>query len=232
MAIEATLCFIFFRLSNFYWEKCESSQPLDGSALTEKFYNMSLEIHPPIQSRKSVRSFAEKGFTKEILFLLFEAARWSPSCFNEQPWRFVYALQKENPDGYGKILDCLAKTNQSWASQAPLLLIACAKINFTYNNRPNAHSFYDVGQSMAILAIQAEVLGLSVHQMAGFDSRQAEEVLSIPDGFRAITAAAAGYPANLDDLPREVREKESEPRKRHPLEDCVFEGKWGGSSEL
>ena len=193
---------------------------------------MSLEIHSSIQNRKSVRFFSEKTITKEILTLLFEAARWSPSCFNEQPWRFIYTLQKENPDGYGKILDCLATANQSWASNAPLLLIACTKTNFTYNNRPNTHSVYDVGQSMAILSIQAEVLGLSVHQMAGFDPKQAEELLSIPDGFRAITAAAAGYPANLDDLPSKIQAKESEPRKRHPLQDCVFEGKWGGNSGL
>src|SRR5437660_1225586 len=78
----------------------------------------------------------------EKLRILFEAARWAASCFNEQPWRFIVAT-KENPAEYEKLLGCLVEKNQKWATSAPVLMISVAQLNFAHNGKPNRHALHD-----------------------------------------------------------------------------------------
>ncbi len=188
-------------------------------------------VNESIKNRYSALSFSAKEIDESTLKELFEAARWSASCFNEQPWNFIFASQS-NKANYDRILNCLAPFNQAWAKSAPVLMISVASLKFTINQKNNTHAIYDLGQAMANLAIKSTDLGLSVHQMAGFDPNKAKQDLKIPDDFQAICASAIGYPDSTDKLDGELKKRAEEPRSRKELNDFVFENLWGNTCKL
>ena len=187
--------------------------------------NANIEINQLIKNRKSIRAFAEKPVEEEKIQQLFEAARWAASCFNEQPWRFIYAT-KENEAAYRDILSTINEFNQSWAKNAPMLMIAIAKTSFSMNDKPNKHAWYDTGAAMANLSIQATNLDLYVHQMAGFSPDKAKEILNIPEGYEAIAAIAVGYQGDASILNENLQVKENATRSRKAISEIAFEGKW------
>ena len=128
----------------------------------------------------------------EILKALFEAAQWSPSCFNEQPWRFAVASKATDAERFALISSTIVPQN-GWAFSAPVLGIAFGSAIFAANGKPNRWGGYDTGQAMAHLTVQAQATGLNVHQMGGFDPAKAVEVLGIPAGHEAMAAFAIGY---------------------------------------
>jgi nitroreductase len=156
---------------------------------------------------------------------MFEAARWAPSSYNEQPWRFLLAT-KFDPDAYQKILDLLVEFNQRWASTAPVLVITAAKKTFTRQGTPNRHALHDAGAALAQLMLQATALGLHAHGMAGFDHERARQVLGIPDDYEVGAALAIGYLDAPERLPEQYRAGETSPRQRKPLDQIVFGGQW------
>jgi len=160
----------------------------------------------------------------EKLRSLFEAARWSPSAGNTQPWVYVVAT-KENP-AHQKLVQTLMGFNTVWAENAPVLVLTLAYLN---PQRPggNHYGYYDLGQAVAHLSIQAAELGLHVHQMAGFDAQKARELFEIPAGYVPTTVVALGYLGSAEDLPEELRQREAAPRTRKPLDEFVFSGQWG-----
>jgi nitroreductase len=182
-------------------------------------------IHELIQSRRSPRAFSEKPVALEILTGLLEAARWAPSCSNEQPWSFIVTAKPG--DDYTRLLSCLVPFNAEWAQQAPVLLLAVARSNFAASGKPNRHAMYDVGQSMTNLSFQATASGLVVHQMAGFDVEKARQEFSIPADQEPAAVAAIGYPGDVATLNEKLRAREAAPRTRKPLHDFVFTGRWG-----
>ena len=183
-------------------------------------------VNKLIQERSSALAFSERKLDRETLEQLFEAARWAASSFNEQPWRFIFALQ-ENTKDFKRILSCLSSYNQAWARKAPLLMITIACSSFAYNEKPNPHAWYDLGQAVSQLALQATDLGLSLHQMAGFDAQKAQKELDIPEPFEAVSAAALGYPGAIEGLDAEYQERAKTPRTRKNLAEIVFEASWG-----
>jgi nitroreductase len=186
-------------------------------------------IHPFIAGRRSTRAFASTSVEPETLASLMEAARWAPSCMNEQPWRFIVAT-KANKSDFDRLLGCLLEFNVQWAQHAPVLLLSVAKLKFE-SGELNRHAFHDVGQAIANLTFQATVSGLLVHQMAGFDVEKARREFSIPQDYEPVAAAAIGYPGNSAVLPEKLRKKDEIPRKRKPLSNFVFEGGWGHSAD-
>lgn len=184
-------------------------------------------IHDMLAKRWSPRAFADRAIPVETLGSLLEAARWSASSRNEQPWRFVIAERHSNPDGFARILGTLMEGNQVWAQHASVLLIGVAKEKSDHNARPNAYARYDLGQAMAHLSVQATAAGLYIHQMGGFRRDQARDVLGIPDGYEPVVSAAIGYLADLSLLPQELQEWEQAARTRTPLSALVFRGMWG-----
>jgi nitroreductase len=146
-----------------------------------------------IRRRWSPLAFAPTPVEKEKLLSLFEAARWSASSFNEQPWSFLVAT-KENPAEFETMLECLVEGNRPWAKNAPVLMISVAKLAFERNGQPNRHAFHDVGQAMANLSLQAVSMGLFVHQMAGFNVAQARTVYGVPEGFDPVAAWRSATP--------------------------------------
>ncbi len=183
-------------------------------------------VHELIQNRWSPRAFSDKPVSPEILRSLFEAARWTPSSSNEQPWAFIVAT-KDDPVTHHKILRTMVEFNQAWAKHAPVLAIAVSQMEFARNNTPNRNAFYDTGAAVAHLTTEATSRGLFVHQMAGFDPHQAIEVFHIPKGWEPIAVFAIGYPGDPNALPDKLREREVAPRSRKAISEFVMSGEWG-----
>jgi nitroreductase len=190
----------------------------------------STAIHDLIAHRWSPRAFESKPVEPEKLRSLLEAARWAPSSYNAQPWYFIVGT-KDNPENYKRVLESLIEFNQGWAKNAPVLALSVAKLKFD-DGKPNRHAFHDVGQAAANLSLQAEALGLSVHQMAGIDPEKARKLFDIPADYEAVAGIAIGYAGEPASLPEGLRERELAPRQRKPLDSFVFTGQWGKSLPL
>lgn len=191
----------------------------------EKPANPDHPIHELLRRRWSPRAFSGRRVEPETLKSLFEAARWAPSSANEQPWSFIVAT-KDDPEEHDRMLSCLVEGNQVWARHAPALLVAVAS-KLDRDNEPNPHAWYDVGQAVADLSVQATALGLFVHQMAGILPDKIREMYGIPDSHEPVTGIALGYPGTPDQLPDKLRQREWATRTRKPIGSFVFSGRWG-----
>ena len=194
--------------------------------LTDQKTSRDYPIHPLLAERRSLRAFSPKTVEPEILGSLLEAARWAPSCANEQPWSFLVAVKDDKPE-FERLLGCLIEFNLDWAQNAPVLILSVARMIFQSTGKPNRHAFHDVGQAIASLTVQATASGLVVHQMAGFDVEKARREFAIPQDHEPVAVTAIGYPGNPADLPDKLRQKELAPRQRKPLADFVFERSFG-----
>lgn len=192
----------------------------------EKPADAQYPIHDLIKRRWSPRAFSDQPIEAEKLHMLFEAARWAPSSNNEQPWRFIFA-NKDHELEWNRLLSCLVEANRKWASRAPVLILSVASLNFEEDATPNRHAFHDTGMAVENLVLQATALGLSAHQMAGFDVEKARADLKIPSGYEPVAMIAVGYPGDLASLSDRLRERELRPRSRRPLSDWTFAGQWG-----
>ncbi len=173
-----------------------------------------------IIQRFSPLSFTGEIPCEDILVQLFEAARWAPSAFNEQPWRFICATKAE-PEGYHKLFDCLVDANKEWAKTAPVLILVMAKKNFSHNNKPNYFHMYDTGMAVSNLIISAMEKSIFVHQMGGFSVEKARENFNIPEEYAIISVAALGYPGDIAVLPDTIQERARKPRTRKPLRELL-----------
>jgi nitroreductase len=197
---------------------------------TEKLASNQYPIHDFIRSRWSPRAFAHLPVEQDKLLSLLEAARWAPSSYNHQPWSFIVATYDDQTE-YNRLLSTLVEFNQGWAKNAPVLILAVAKIR-SDDGKTNRHAFHDVGLAIENLVIQATALGLAVHQMAGFDVDSARKQYQIPDEYEPATALAIGYPGDPNSLADGLRDRELAPRIRKPLHEFVFTGQWGHTSPL
>ncbi|MEE3718550.1 nitroreductase family protein [Tumidithrix elongata RA019] len=198
--------------------------------MTAKPAETQYQVHELIRNRWSPRAFADRPVEKETLLSLLEAARWSPSSYNHQPWSFIVAT-KDNPAEYNRLLSVLVEFNQGWAKSAPVLILAIAKL-FTDDGKQNHYAFHDVGLALGNLSLQATALGLSVHQAAGFDRDKARTEYQIPEAYAPATALVIGYEGDPQTLPEGLREKELAPRVRKPLQEFVFSGQFNQVSPL
>ena len=199
--------------------------------MIEKTADTKVPIHDLLRRRWSPRAFSDRLVEPEKLLSLFEAARWAPSSYNEQPWRFI-CCPKDQPADHERFISILAEGNVPWARHAPVLILSVANTQFTHNGKPNRHALHDVGLAAENLVIQAVSLGLVVHQMAGYDAGKARVVFGIPHGNEPAAAIAVGYQGDPDRLPQPLREREAAPRARKPLEEIVYGGRWAEPSVL
>jgi nitroreductase len=190
--------------------------------------NKSAAVRYPIldllKNRWSPRAFTAQPVEPEKLLSLFEAARWSPSGNNQQPWAFIVTNQAER-EPFEKLLGTLSERNQVWAKHAPVLVLSIVQRERA-PGQPNLWATYDVGQAVAHLSVQATAVGLAVHQMAGFDRQQAAKLFALPEGYDPLTVFAIGYAGDAAVLPAGLRERELEARSRKPLSEFVFDGAW------
>lgn len=180
-----------------------------------------MDIIDIIKNRHSPRAFSDKAIDKKDLAKIFECARWAASAYNEQPWRFIYA-SKTNNVKYNKLLDCLVEFNQIWAKTADVLIITLAKKNLSRNDKPNRHYMYDLGQSVANMAIAAESLGMHMHQMGGYYKEKVIEHFNISDEYESASIIALGYKGDSSILPEEFRKIEDNPRERKTLDEIIL----------
>jgi nitroreductase len=186
------------------------------------------EILDVIRERWSPRAFdASRAVSREDLLRLFEAARWAPSSANEQPWRFVVADRAESPEAYQALLESLTGRNPAWAAGAPVFVLVAVRLTHERNDAVNAHAWYDAGQAVAFLTLQATAIGLSIRQMQGFDPDLARAACRVPEPFEPGVVMAVGYAGDPGALEHERhREAERQPRTRRPIAEFVFEGVW------
>jgi nitroreductase len=153
---------------------------------------------------------------------LFEAARWAPSSYNDQPWRFIYA-KKDTPE-WDRLFNLLVPFNQSWARNGAVLIAIVSRNTFE-NNKPSPTHSFDTGAAWENLALQASSMGLVAHGMSGFDMNRARKELSVPDNYTIEAMAVIGKRASKRSLPLELQEKET-PTTRKPVQDLIFKGEF------
>ncbi len=159
--------------------------------------------------------------SQEELMILFEAARWAPSSYNNQPWRILYAHR--DTEHWPLFFDLLVPGNQAWAKNAGALLLFVSKKTFDFNGQPSITHTYDTGAAWENLALQGSLKDLVVHGMQGFDYERARTELGIPEEFQVEAMAAVGYPGNPETLPEQQRKVEA-PSDRRKLEQTICEG--------
>jgi nitroreductase len=191
----------------------------------EKPAPVAHQIDTLLQHRWSPRAFDPRPVERDVLLRVLEAARWAPSSYNEQPWRYIVTSQ-EDPERLQEAQSVLSPGN-AWAIKAPVLICTVARLTFARNGKPNRHAFHDVGAASENLLLQATALGLRAHQMAGFDVERARFVFQIPEGYEPVAMMALGYPAGLETLTEEQKAHEQRPRERRPIEEFVFDGRFG-----
>jgi nitroreductase len=171
--------------------------------------------------RWSPRALSGEGVSDEELMTLFEAARWAPSSYNNQPWRILYA--RRETEQWPVFFDLLVEGNQAWAKDAAALLLFVSKETFDFNGQPYPTHSFDTGAAWENLALQATMLGLVTHGMQGFDYERARTELNIPEGFRVEAMIAVGHPGVPAQLPEPLREREA-PSGRKSLSEITCEG--------
>lgn len=185
-------------------------------------------IDATIAARWSGRAYdAAKTVSHEQVIALLEAARWAPSCFGDQPWRFVVWNKNTNAQAWQQAFDCIVPGNQAWVKDAPVLLLVCADTLFSHNQQPNRWAQYDTGAAAENLCLQASALGLMAHQMGGFDANLAREKFNVPAQYTPMAMISVGHPADVATLTGDTLARETAARTRKPLSELFFEENWG-----
>jgi nitroreductase len=197
----------------------------------EKLAKPDHPIQELLTRRWSPYSFADRPVSKPDLQSLFEAARWAPSSYNEQPWSYIVATREE-PQEFERVLSCLVEGNQIWAKAAPVLAIGCTSLQFALNGKPNAVALHDLGLASGSICWEATARGLAVHQMAGILPDRVRELFGVPQNVQPLTGLAIGYEGDPAALPEMLRPRDLGRRQRKPLAHFVFNGQWGTASKL
>jgi len=181
-----------------------------------------IPVHDLIAKRYSSRIIdPNRSLEKEKILSLLEAARWAPSCFNNQPWRFIVSIGESLPS----VKECLSKGN-AWAKNAPLILTVTSKPDLDCQIKDR--DYYTLGLGLAIenLLLQGISLGLAAHPIAGFSETKITKMLCIPTDYRVHALVIVGYPGDRDHVDEQTFEKEQAPRERKKLDEIVFWEKW------
>ena len=178
-------------------------------------------IDPQFLARATQRSFTDEAISEQALLGLLEAARWAPSAFNIQPWRFVYA--RRGTPAWAPLLGLLTEYNQRWVGHAAALVFL---ISDSFDRRkpdmaptPSYSHSFDAGAAWAYLTLQAHKTGWTANCMTGFHVAEAYTVLGVPEGHRVDAAIAIGRPIAPD-------ETQKPPSGRRPIAELAFEGRF------
>ena len=188
-----------------------------------KFRKPGYPVDRIFLDRWSSRAMCGKKISEKELMSLFEAARWAPSAFNEQPWRFIYSIKGTKE--WKKMLGTLGEKNQIWCKNSAALVCLISKKNFSHNGNPNRNHLSDAGAAWENLALQGCSKGFVIHGMAGFNFEKARKELKIPKDYDIVQMIAIGKCGNPKDLPEEMQKLEN-PNNRKSLKEIVFKGKF------
>ena len=191
--------------------------------------DLDYPIHPLLASRWSPRAYNSAPVETEKLQRIFEAARWSASSSNLQPWYFLVGFKGD--DVYTKIFDTLVEFNQLWVINAPVLALGIVKTT-NPKGAPNGYAAYDLGQAMAMLSLQAQHEGIYTHQMGGFDADAAALAFEMPADYKVLVAFTMGYRGDASDLHPNLLKLEESPRTRRPASESVFTEAFGHRADF
>lgn len=186
------------------------------------------EVETIFPARWSARAMNGEALDEATLGRLFEAARWAPSAFNLQPWRFVYATH--GSAAWPAFLDLLVEGNRSWCERAGALIIVFSRTLSERDGKPAGTHVFDTGAAWQNLALQGVRMGLVVHGMAGFDWSRAGEVAKAPAHYAVQAMIAVGHPGSLDDLSESQREREV-PSLRKRVSEISFAGAFAADAD-
>jgi nitroreductase len=196
----------------------------------EKPAQADYAISELMRRRWSPRVFEEdRAVERDKILTMLDAARWAPSCFNDQP-RYFLVFNESNAEALDRARDCLSEGN-AWARKAPMLMLSVARDTFEKNGKPNRWAQHDTGLATENLLLEAVELGLAAHPMAGFDADRTRVEFGIPEGFTPMAMIAIGYPYRgpFEELDEKLRGKELASRERKPIDQIAFAGFWGQS---
>ena len=184
--------------------------------MEERHFNH--QVMTEIRERWSPRAFSDKSVPQSELLALLEAARFAPSCNNEQPWRFIVA---DNSEKLKRMQSVLNEGNQGWAVRAPLLLMILASRNFEGKNSENRFAAFDSGTAWGYLSLEAQRRGLITHAMGGFSVEKARQVFNVPSEYEIVTVVAIGYYGNKSDL-SDFNQQREHPSARKEIKDLIL----------
>ncbi len=176
------------------------------------------EIMKEIKERWSLRAFSNEKIPKEEVMAILEAARYAPSCFNEQPWRFIVADDEEK---LAKMRNVLTESNQVWANAAPVLIAILSKKTFAYNGKDNFWHQFDAGTAWGYLSLEAQRRGIATHAMGGFSKKLLRESFDVSEEYDVMTVVAVGKMGDKEKLPDDLKERER-PDVRESLEKLIY----------
>ncbi|MBL7947090.1 MAG: nitroreductase family protein [Flavobacteriales bacterium] len=181
-----------------------------------------LELSEVLNNRFSPRAFSAREVSDQELELVLEAARWAPSSMNEQPWRFV--VTRRGGDAHAQLLETLNPSNRIWGDKAPVLILAMVQRTLSRNGQVNHHARHDLGLATAHFTAQATALGMGVHILGGFNAEAARTAFNVPEDLDIVSVLVLGFPGEADQLPENLRERESRRSVRLPLSELVRYG--------
>lgn len=180
------------------------------------------DIMSEIKYRWSPRAFSSEKVDVEDIKAIIEAARYAPSCFNDQPWRFIIAYKQKELEVMRSLL---VDSNRVWADKAPVLLAIAARKFFSSNGKENFWHSFDAGTAWGYLSLEAQRRGLITHAMGGFKRKASAEMLGIPENYEILTIIAVGKYGNPNELPQELQVRDI-PGTRVPIDDIISFGKF------
>jgi len=184
-------------------------------------------VDPLFLQRWSPRAFDSSPLPEQDLLTMLDAARWAPSAFNIQPWRFFYSLRDDQ--NWQRYLDLLDPFNASWAQSASALVFLASDTLVDREGedspRPAGYHGFDAGAAWTHLALQATLMGYCTHAAAGLYKDKAAEELNLPDRFHVQIAIVIGRKGDTQSLSEQLQEREK-PSSRLPLNEIAFEGGW------
>lgn len=195
--------------------------------MLEKRAKTSVPVHDLLARRWSPRAIDQRTpVDRDQLTALLEAARWAPSCFGDEPWRYLVFDRFEDQAAWNRAWNCLTDGNKAWVRDAPVLMASLADSVFERTGKPNRWGQHDTGAASENLCLQAAASGLVAHQMGGFNKEQLRETFAIPERYTPMAMIAIGNPGDPQDLPEDKRESHYAERKRKPLQEIAFEAAW------
>ncbi|NIJ15703.1 nitroreductase family protein [Sphingobium vermicomposti] len=183
-------------------------------------------LNPLFLHRWSPRAFDGSVMSAEDLRTIFDAARWAPSSFNYQPWRFLYAT-RDDAANWSRFVDLLMPFNALWAKEASVLVFIVSETTMGAPDKPSHSHSFDTGAAWAGMALQAHLLGYHTHGMAGIEMDKTRTELGVPDGFRIEAAIAIGRMGDPAALPEKLQEREV-PSGRKSLDEIAYPGNFRG----
>ena len=178
------------------------------------------DTDPRFVQRWSPRYFQPVPISEHEINVMLDAARWSPSCYNEQPWHFYISDERS----FARYLDMLVEGNQAWAKHTSAIGFITARQQFSRNGKPNGFAAFDCGAAWMAFCLQANQLGWYVHGMGGIAKDKIIDGFGLdPDAEKVIMGFAIGKLGDLSSADADTREKET-PNHRHPLATMVTRG--------